>query len=80
MSIPGVTTTITGMESLAVLRQNVAIARTFAPMSSAEMASVVAAVAGFAGDGRFETYKTSIAYDNIITRQMHDMPLEGASA
>jgi hypothetical protein len=49
-------------------------------MSSAEMASVVAAVAGFAGDGRFETYKTSIAYDNIITRQMHDMPLEGASA
>ncbi len=33
MSIPGVTTTITGMESLDVLRQNLAIARGFQPMA-----------------------------------------------
>lgn len=38
------------------------------------------AVAPVSGDGRFETYKTSIAYDNIVTRQMHGMPLEGANA
>ena len=80
MSVPGVTTTISGMESLAVLRQNLAIAQSFAPMSAAEMQQTVAAVAPVAGDGRFEQYKTSLAFDDVVTRQMHDMPLEGANA
>jgi uncharacterized protein len=52
MSVPGVTVTITGMESLAVLRQNLAIAKSFTPMTAAEMQAVVAAVAPFAGNGR----------------------------
>ncbi len=80
MSVPGVTTTITGMESLAVLRQNLAIARSFTPMTAAEMQQVVAAVAPQAGDGRFETYKTSLAFDDIVTREMHEQPLQGANA
>ena len=80
MSVPGVTTTITGMESLDVLRQNVAIAKAFTPMTAAEMQGVVGAVAGVAADGRFESYKTSLAYDDVVTRQMHDMPLTGASS
>ena len=80
MSVPGVTTTITGMESLAVLRQNVQIAQSFTPMSAAEMASVVTNVAPSAGDGRYETYKTSLSYDDIVTRQVHEMPLDGARA
>jgi uncharacterized protein len=80
MSVPGVTTTITGMESLDVLRQNAAIARAFAPMTAAEMQQVVAAVAPQAGDGRFETYKTSLAFDDVVTRQMHEQPLLGANA
>lgn len=80
MSVPGVTTTITGMESLAVLRQNVEIARSFVPMDAAEMKASIAAAAPFAGDGRFETYKTSLAFDDVVTRQMHGMPLGGANA
>ena len=80
MSVPGVTVTITGMESLAVLRQNLAIAKSFTPMTAAEMQAVVAAVAPFAGDGRYDTYKTSLAFDDVVTRQMHNMPLGGASA
>jgi aryl-alcohol dehydrogenase-like predicted oxidoreductase len=80
MSVPGVTTTITGMETPEVLRQNLAIAQNFTPMDAAERAELIAAVAPFAGDGRYETYKTSIAYDNIITRQMHGFPLQGANA
>jgi len=78
MSIPGVTTTISGMESLAVLRQNVAIARGFTPLAQGEMAALRTAVAGSAGDGHMEIYKTSIAFDNVVTREAHGMPLEGA--
>ncbi len=80
MSVPGVTTTITGMESLPVLRQNLAIAKGFTPMTSAEMQGVETALAPFSGDGGFEQYKTSLAYDDVVTRQMHGMPLRGASA
>ena len=80
MSVPGVTTTITGMESLAVLRQNLAIAKDFQPMNDGERQQLVAAVQPFAGDGRFELYKTSLLYDNIITRQVHEQPIAGAHA
>ncbi len=80
MSVPGVTTTITGMESLAVLRQNLAIAKGFEPLKHLEMQELVAAVQPFAGDGRFEFYKTSLMYDDIVTRQMHEQPLTGAHA
>ncbi|MBV9304237.1 MAG: aldo/keto reductase [Acidobacteriaceae bacterium] len=78
MSVPGVTTTITGMESLAVLRQNLALAKGFQPMNETEMQQIVASVQTVAGDGRFETYKTSLRYDDIVTRQMHEQPLKGA--
>ena len=80
MSVDGVTTTITGMESVGVLRQNLAVAKDFQPMKQAEMQEVIAAVRPFAGDGRFEVYKTSLKYDNLVTRQMHEQPLNGANA
>ena len=80
MSVDGVTTTITGMESLTVLRQNLAIAKGFTPLKSGEMQELVTAVRPFAGDGRFEVYKTSLRYDDIVTRQMHEQPLSGAHA
>jgi aryl-alcohol dehydrogenase-like predicted oxidoreductase len=80
MSVPGVTTTITGMESMDVLRQNLAIAQNFQPMSAAEMGRLVADVAPQAGDGHLEVYKTSLQYDDFVTRQVHEMPLSGANA
>ncbi len=49
-------------------------------MASAEMQELVAAVQPFAGDGRFEAFKTSLRYDDIVTRQMHEQPLSGAHA
>jgi uncharacterized protein len=80
MSVPGVTTTITGMESLTVLRQNLEIAKNFEPLKHGEMQELVTAVQPFAGDGRFEIYKTSLRYDDVVTRQMHEQPLSGAHA
>ena len=73
MSLP-VSTTISGMESLDVLHQNLRVARGFTPMSAAEMAELRARCAPTAADGRYEPYKTTIRYDNPMTRQPHGFP------
>ncbi len=73
MSLP-VATTISGIDSLDVLHQNLAVARGFQPMSEAEMQVLRERVAGVAGDGRYELYKTSIAYDGAEARRQHGFP------
>src|SRR2546425_7811627 len=50
MSLP-VATTISGIDSLAVLRQNLAIARGFKPMALGEMEALSRRCASAAGDG-----------------------------
>ena len=62
MSLP-VATTVSGIDSLDVLRQNLAIARGFTPMTPAEMDALRARVAGYAADGHFELYKTTMHFD-----------------
>jgi aryl-alcohol dehydrogenase-like predicted oxidoreductase len=52
-----VSTLITGIDSLDVLSQNVAIARAFVPMPSDEQKALLARVAPHAGDGHLEGYK-----------------------
>ena len=63
MSVPGVTVTVSGIDRIDVLRQNLAIARGFEPMSADEMEALRARVAGPAADGRFELYKTTKHFD-----------------
>ncbi len=75
MSLP-VTTTITGMDKLEVLQQNLEIARHFEPMKPAEMEALRNRVRGVAGDGRFELYKVSMKYDNPEARLSHHFPLD----
>jgi aryl-alcohol dehydrogenase-like predicted oxidoreductase len=75
MSLP-VTTTITGMERLDVVRQNLKIARGFQPMSEAEMQAIAERVRPVAADGRFELYKMSLKFDNPEARMAHDFPLD----
>ena len=79
MSLP-VTTTITGMESLDVLHQNLAIAQGFEPMSQQEMEALRERVKPEAADGRFEMYKVSLKYDNPEARLAHEFPLDMQSA
>ncbi len=79
MSLP-VTTTITGMESLEVLRQNLAIAQAFEPMSPQEMQALRVRVKPEASDGRFELYKLSLKFDNPEARLAHEFPLDMQSA
>ena len=78
MSLP-VTSTITGMEKLEVVRQNLKIAQGFIPMQDAEMRGLRERCRQFAGDGRFELYKVSIKYDNPEARMAHDFPLDEQS-
>ena len=72
MSLP-VAVTISGVDSLAVLRQNLAVARGFRPMTPDEMASLRARCAPDAGDGHLELYKSTMKYDGDIGRAQHGM-------
>jgi aryl-alcohol dehydrogenase-like predicted oxidoreductase len=74
MSIPGVTVTVSGIDSIDVLRQNLAIARGFEAMSGAEMAALRARVSPPASDGHFELYKTTKHFDGKVGREQHGYP------
>ncbi len=78
MSLP-VSVTVTGIDKLDVLHQNIAIANTFEPMNTAEMSALRERCRSAAGDGRYELYKTSIKYDNPQARIAHSFPIDDQS-
>jgi aryl-alcohol dehydrogenase-like predicted oxidoreductase len=73
MSLP-VATTISGIDSLTVLRQNLAIARGFRPMTAEEMGALRRRCASAAGDGHLELYKSTMKYDGDLGRGQHGLP------
>jgi predicted aldo/keto reductase-like oxidoreductase len=74
MSVPGVAVTISGMESLEILHQNLAIARGFQPMKPSEANKLRERVRPYATDGRYELFKSSKKYDGDLGRQQHGFP------
>jgi len=78
MSLP-VTVTITGMETMDRVEQNLKIAQGFQPLSEAEMRSIRDQCKQPAGDGRYEPYKTSLKFDNPEARLAHNFPLDEQS-
>ena len=76
MSLP-VAVTVSGIPSLAILQQNLEVARGFTPMPAAEMQALRARVASVAMNGRFELYKTSKKYDGDEGRKQHGFPEQG---
>jgi len=75
MSLP-VTVTITGMESLDALRQNLGVAQGFQPMSQQEMQALRDRLKSEAADGHFELYKLSLKFDNPEARLAHNFPVD----
>jgi uncharacterized protein len=75
MSLP-VATTIAGMDSFDVLRQNLRVARDFRPMTAADMQTLRDRCRADAGDGRYEPYKLSLKFDNPQARWAHGFPLD----
>ena len=73
MSLP-VAVTISGIDSMRVLRQNLKIARDFVPMTRAEMDRYRRQTAAAAADGRFELYKTTAEHEGPVGREQHDFP------
>jgi aryl-alcohol dehydrogenase-like predicted oxidoreductase len=74
MSLP-VAVTISGMETPEVLGQNLAIARGFKPLTSAEMEKLRERCRPEAADGRYELFKTTKKYDGDEGRKTRDYPL-----
>jgi uncharacterized protein len=75
MSLP-VATTITGVSDMSILDQNLRIAQSFTPFSAAEMQALRDRAKPYAGDGRFELYKTSLKFDNPEARMAHGFPID----
>ena len=73
MSLP-VAATVSGIDSLKVLRQNLRIARGFVPLTVEEMQALRTRCAEAAADGRFELYKTSKKFDGPPGRKQHKFP------
>ena len=68
MSLP-VATVVSGIDSQAVLRQNLAVARRFTPMTVAEMQALRTRMAPYAKAGAYEPFKSSDRFDGRIGRE-----------
>jgi aryl-alcohol dehydrogenase-like predicted oxidoreductase len=73
MSLP-VATTISGIDSMHVLRQNLRVAAGFRPMSRRAMEALRRRVRDEAADGRFELYKTTAQHEGPVGRAQHGFP------
>ena len=75
MSLP-VATTVSGIDSMRVLNQNVKVADDFEPMSPRQMDKLRQRVSEEAADGRFELYKTTAMHEGKVGRKQHGFPSE----
>ncbi len=73
MSLP-VATTVSGIDSMKVLKQHVRIADSFKPLSTAQMDRLRYKMSPLASDGRFELYKTTAKHDGDVGREQHGFP------
>jgi aryl-alcohol dehydrogenase-like predicted oxidoreductase len=73
MSVPGVSTTISGMDSMAVLDQNLEILHSFKPLDEKQMAALREHGRQF-NDGRYELFKSTLKYDGDLGREQHQFP------
>jgi uncharacterized protein len=74
LSLP-IATLVSGIDTMRVLRRNLAVAQGFRPMTSRQRQALLRRVASTARDGRFELYKISAAFDGNESRRQHGLPL-----
>ena len=71
LSLP-VASFVSGMDTMEVLEQNLAVARDFVPMTEEERAAVLAKSAPKAEGGEFEPFKTTRQFEGSEGRVAHD--------
>lgn len=62
---------VSGIDSMDVLKKNIAIARNFKPLQGEELQTVLAKVKPHAGDGRHERFKSTIDFDGPYHQKQH---------
>ncbi len=77
MSQP-IATLCSGIDSMQVLEQNLAVARGFEPISAEERERILAKSAPAAGAGRYEPFKTTHDYEGNEARKEHGLPVRAA--
>jgi aryl-alcohol dehydrogenase-like predicted oxidoreductase len=73
MSLP-VATTISGVDTMEVLDQNLRVAVNFQPLDEQAMQQLRDRARLFAADGRNELFKMTTKYDGKVGREQHHMP------
>ncbi|MFL6278519.1 MAG: aldo/keto reductase [Vicinamibacterales bacterium] len=76
LSLP-IATLVSGIDTMGVLQQNVAVTSNFRPMTERQRHALLRRLAAHARDGRFELYKISAAFDGNESRRQHGLPLMG---
>jgi len=74
-----VSVVVSGMDSLEILRKNMAVADDFEPYDEHELDDLLGRARAFSGEGEFEPFKSSHAYDGAEGRKVHNYPLDAAS-
>ena len=62
---------VVGLTTLDQLKQAIALARSFTPMSAADQAALRDRVRDVAGDGRYELFKSTVVFDGPYHRKQH---------
>jgi aryl-alcohol dehydrogenase-like predicted oxidoreductase len=70
LSLP-VSTQVVGVTTMQQLKQDIALARSFTPMTPEETRTLLAKVKDVAGDGRHELFKSTKEYDGPVHRKQH---------
>ena len=66
-----VSTVVSGMESLELLRHNLKMARELKPMSKAEREAILSRTRAFAQAGKHELFKSTNRFDGPVGRKLH---------
>jgi predicted aldo/keto reductase-like oxidoreductase len=75
LSLP-ISTLVSGIDSEKVLDQNLKIVREFVPLTPDERARIEQSTYKVAGDGRYELFKSSKAFDGPVHRKQHGFDTE----
>ena len=70
LSLP-ISTLVCGIKSRENLKQDLDVARSFAPMTEVELADLLGKTKAAGSDGRYEAFKTTTNFDGGYHRRQH---------